>query len=89
MVNDRWDKKSMEKEKNSVWPETYHIICQTWWRQCYNMGMLTGSLMFIDDVTADWSSRRTYEVYWALISAQIQPNALASFSGPDVYVHFF
>jgi len=35
----------------------------------------TGSLVFIDDVTADRSSRMSFEVFRALLSAQIQPNA--------------
>ena len=35
----------------------------------------TGSLVFIDDVTADKSSRMNSGVYKALLSAQIQPNA--------------
>ena len=35
----------------------------------------TGSLVFIDDVTADKSSRMNSEVFWAILSAHIQPNA--------------
>ena len=35
----------------------------------------TGSLVFIDDVTADKSSRMKAEVFGATLSAQIQPNA--------------
>ena len=35
----------------------------------------TGSLVFIDDVTADKSSRMNSEVFWAILSAPIQPNA--------------
>ena len=35
----------------------------------------TGSLVFIDDVTADRSSRMNSEVYRAVRSAQIQSNA--------------
>ena len=35
----------------------------------------TGSLMFIDNVTADRSSRMISEVYRALLSARIQPEA--------------
>ena len=34
----------------------------------------TGSLVFIDDVTADKSSRMNSEVFRALVSAHIQPN---------------
>ena len=34
----------------------------------------TGSLVFTEDVTADRSSRMNSEVYWAQLSAQIQPN---------------
>ena len=34
-----------------------------------------GSLVFIDDVSADISSRMNSEVYRAQLSAQIQPNA--------------
>ena len=34
----------------------------------------TGSLVFIDDVTADKSSRMNSEVFWAILSAHIQPN---------------
>ena len=35
----------------------------------------TGSLVFIDDVTADRSSRMNSEVHGAIRSAQTQPNA--------------
>ena len=35
----------------------------------------TGSLVFIDDVTADKSSRMNSEVFRAILSADIQPNA--------------
>ena len=35
----------------------------------------TGSLLFIDDVTADKSSRMNSEVFGAILSAHIQPNA--------------
>ena len=35
----------------------------------------TGSLVFIDDVTADKSSRIHSKVFWAILSAHIQPNA--------------
>uniref|UniRef100_A0A3B5Q0B9 Transposase n=2 Tax=Xiphophorus maculatus TaxID=8083 RepID=A0A3B5Q0B9_XIPMA len=35
----------------------------------------TGSLVFIDDITADKSSRMNSEVYRDILSAQIQPNA--------------
>ena len=35
----------------------------------------TGSLIFIDDVTADKSSRMNSEVFRAILSAHIQPNA--------------
>lgn len=35
----------------------------------------TGSLVFIDDVTAEKSSRMNSEVFRAILSAQIQPNA--------------
>lgn len=35
----------------------------------------TGSLVYIDDVTADKSSRMNSEVFWATFSAHIQPNA--------------
>ncbi len=31
--------------------------------------------VFIDDVTADKSSRMNSEVFWAILSAHIQPNA--------------
>ena len=34
----------------------------------------TGSLVFIDDVTADKSSRMNSEVFRAILSAHIQPN---------------
>ncbi len=36
----------------------------------------TGSLLFIDDVTADRSSKMNSEVFKAVISAHIQPNAI-------------
>uniref|UniRef100_A0A667YPJ5 Transposase n=1 Tax=Myripristis murdjan TaxID=586833 RepID=A0A667YPJ5_9TELE len=35
----------------------------------------TGSLVYIDDVTADGSSRMNSDVYRAILSAHIQPNA--------------
>ena len=35
----------------------------------------TGSLVFIDDVTADKSSRMNSEVFRAILSAHVQPNA--------------
>lgn len=35
----------------------------------------TGAVVFIDDVTVDRSSRTISEVYRAVLSAQIQPNA--------------
>ena len=35
----------------------------------------TGSLVFIDDVTADKSSRMNSEVFRAILSDHIQPNA--------------
>ena len=35
----------------------------------------SGSMVFIDDVTADRSSRIISEVCWNLLSAQIKPNA--------------
>jgi len=35
----------------------------------------TGSLVFIDDVTADKSRRMNSEVFRAILSAHIQPNA--------------
>lgn len=35
----------------------------------------TGSLLFIDDVTADWSIKLNSEVHRPIISAHIQPNA--------------
>ena len=35
----------------------------------------TGSLVFIDEVTADKSSRMNSEVFRAILSAHIQPNA--------------
>ena len=36
----------------------------------------TGSLLFIDDVTADRSSRMNSDVYRAILSAHIQLNAI-------------
>ena len=35
----------------------------------------TGSLVFIDDVTADKSSMMNFEVFRVILSAQIEPNA--------------
>ena len=35
-----------------------------------------GSTVFTDDVTVDRSSRMNFEVYMALLSDQIQPNAI-------------
>lgn len=34
-----------------------------------------GSPVFIDDMTADSSSRINYEVHWDILAAQIRPNA--------------
>lgn len=36
---------------------------------------VTGSLLVIDNVTANRSSRRSSDVYAAILSAQVQPNA--------------
>ena len=41
----------------------------------YTLNYGTGSLVFIDDVTADRSSRMNSEAYSATLSAQIQLNA--------------
>ena len=37
----------------------------------------TGSLVFNDDVTANRSSRKNSELYWAVLSVEIQTNAVA------------
>lgn len=39
----------------------------------------TGSLMFIDEVTADTSSKMNSEVYGAILSAHIQLNVYVTF----------
>lgn len=36
----------------------------------------TGSLVYIDDVTADRNSMMNSHVYWAVLAAQIQPKAV-------------
>lgn len=41
--------------------------CQTQCWQCYAMGQWTGSLLFIDHLTADRSSRMKSEVYMAIL----------------------
>ena len=48
------------------------LKCMAW---AYMAANGTGSLVFIDDVTADKSSRMNSEVFRAIISAHIQPNA--------------
>ena len=45
----------------------------------------TGSLVFIDNVTADGSNRMNHKVYRALLSAQIQVNT-AKLMGQNVTV---
>ncbi len=45
------------------------------WRGHVWLPVETGSLVFIDDVTADKSSRMNSEVFRAILSAHIQPNA--------------
>ena len=74
-----WEEKSMEKGSNGSWSKVFYLICQTFWRRviawAYMAASGTGSLVFIDDVTADKSSRMNSGVYKALLSAQIQPNA--------------
>ena len=46
----------------------------------------TGSLVFIDDVTADKSSRMNSEVFRAILSAHIQPNA-SELIGRHLHLH--
>lgn len=48
--------KVWKQKKRLLWPKEYHIIRQTWWRQCYGVGIGSGSPVFIDDVAADWRS---------------------------------
>lgn len=62
----------MEKERNSLRSEAYHIIFQTSWRQCYGMGVCsvmaasgTVSVVFIN--INNRSSRD-------ILSAQVQAN---------------
>ncbi len=45
------------------------------WRWACMAASVPGSLVFIDDVTADKSSRMNSEVFRAILSAHIQPNA--------------
>lgn len=34
-----WKTKSAGKERRGSWSEAHHALCQTWWSQCYGMGM--------------------------------------------------
>ncbi len=79
----------MEKTWNSSWSKAYNIICETWWSvmawACIASSG-TGLLVFSDDVTKDRSSRKNYEVYRDILSAQIQTNAaklIGCISVPD------
>lgn len=45
--------KVWKQEKQLLWPKEYHNVRQTWWRQCYGVGIGSGPPVFIDDVTAD------------------------------------
>ena len=64
--------------KEQLMIQSHHIIFQAWWRHSMALACMaangTGSLVFVDDVTADNSSRIHSEVYRAILSAQIQPN---------------
>lgn len=43
--------------------KTYRIVCQIWWAWACAAAHGSGSLVFIDDVTAEGSSRMNFEVY--------------------------
>lgn len=48
----------------------------------------TGSLLFIDDVTADRSSEINSKVFWVILSAQIHSNAAKHIGGRfTVYIN--
>ncbi len=78
-VPEWWEEKSMEKEGTAHDPK--HTTSSVKhgggsvmaWACIAASG--TGSLVFIDDVTADKSSRMNSEVFRAILSAHIQPNA--------------
>ena len=77
--------------KERLMIQSHHIICQTWWRQCYGVDLYGCQWNWVtiisDDVTdADRSSRMNSEVYRDLLSAQIQPNA-AKLIGQGITVH--
>lgn len=64
--------KKITEEGKSSWSRVYHIICQTQWRQHYGVGMCVASKMrpleFIDDVSAERSSRINWEMNRSLCS---------------------
>ena len=69
----------MEKERNGSWSKATTSSVKhggdsvmAWICVAANG---TGSLVLINDVTTDRSSRRNSEVYRATLSSQIQPNA--------------
>ncbi len=80
LVPEWWEEKSMEKERKLLM-----ILSNTTSSVKHGGGSVmawacmaasgTGSLVFIDDVTADKSSRMNSEVFRAILSAHIQPNA--------------
>lgn len=63
---------------NSSWSKACHIICWTWWRQCYGWTWMsasgTGSLVLIEGC---WSKKQDefWTMYRALLSAHIQLSA--------------
>ncbi len=59
----------------SIPPHQWSMVVVVSWRGHVWLPVETGSLVFIDDVTADKSSRMNSEVFRAILSAHIQPNA--------------
>ncbi len=59
----------------SIPPHQWSMVVVVSWRWACMAASGTGSLVFIDDVTADKSSRMNSEVFRAILSAHIQPNA--------------
>ncbi len=59
----------------SIPPHQWSMVVVVSWLWACMAASGTGSLVFIDDVTADKSSRMNSEVFRAILSAHIQPNA--------------
>ena len=65
----------MEKENNSSRSKATLSVKHGVMAWAYMVANRTGSLLFIDDVTADKRNRMNSEVYRAMLSRQTQPNA--------------